>query len=217
MITNIQNKFNHIIQKYFYDTRGNVPIPCINNKCILFSILLVFLSLIFALIEIELEGKYGWSEQTPTPNLGSTKNSLTLYHLYMALFIFLTFSTIFFVNSEITIYNTIYMFAMVLWFFTLEDLFWFVLNPNYKLTGLKDAWWHNKIENIFPIIYIVFPILSTVLSFYIGYGYVYVNTLLVILIGIAIVIMISPLYHIIYEKTHKNIYKNKELNNTKKN
>ena len=216
MKTNIQNKINDIIQKFYYNTKDNIPIPCMNNKCILFSVMLVLLSLIFALIEIELEGKYGWGEQTPTPNLGSTKNSLTMYHLYMALFIFLVFATIFFVNSEVTPFNLIYMFAMVLWFFTLEDFFWFTLNPNYKLPGLRDAWWHNKISNIFPIIYIVFPIISTILSFYVGYGYVYVNNLLVILIGVAIIVMISPLYHIIYERTHKNIYENKELRDDEK-
>tara|TARA_Y100001972_G_scaffold116043_1_gene153435 strand:- start:1262 stop:1915 length:654 start_codon:yes stop_codon:yes gene_type:complete len=217
MKTNIQNKFNDIIKTYFYDTSRNKPNPCSDNKCIFFAIILVILSFLFALIEIELEGKFGWSEQTPTPNIGSTKNSLTLYHLYMALFMFLAFATIFFVNSDITINNLIYMFAIVLWFFTLEDLFWFVLNPNYKLPGLKDAWWHNKIDNRLPVIYILFPILSTFLAFYVGYGYSYINTLLVILIGVAIVIMISPIYHIIYEKTHKNIYEYKNLKEDKKN
>ena len=216
MTTNIKNKLDGIIKKYFYDTAKNIPNPCSDNKCIFFAIILITLSFIFALIEIELEGKFGWAEQTPTPNLGAAKNSLTLYHLYMALFMFLAFATIFFVNSEINSANLIYMFAIVLWFFTLEDLFWFVLNPNYKLPGLKNAWWHNKIDNRFPIIYIIFPILSTFLAFYVGYGYTYVNTLLVILIGIAIVIMISPIYHVIYNKTHKNIYKNKNLKNEKK-
>ena len=216
MTSNLKNNINNIINKYFYNTAKNVPNPCSDNKCIFFIILLITLSFLFALIEIELEGKFGWAEQTPTPNLGNSKSSLTLYHLYMAMFMFLAFATIFFVNSEINGANLTYMFAIVLWFFTLEDLFWFVLNPNYKLPGLKNAWWHNKINNRFPIIYILFPVISTFLAFYVGYGYTYVNSLLVILIGVAIVIMFSPIYHVIYEKTHDNIYKYKNLKDDKK-
>ena len=80
MTTNRKNKLDGLIKKYFYDSAKNIPNPCSDNKCIFFIIILITLSFIFALIEIELEGKFGWAEQTPTPNLGAAKNSLTLSH-----------------------------------------------------------------------------------------------------------------------------------------
>ena len=49
----------------------NPPI-CINQECVLFSSLVVILAFIFALIEIEMEGKHGWGEKLPTPNLYTT-------------------------------------------------------------------------------------------------------------------------------------------------
>jgi len=189
----------------------NLPNPCIKDKCTFFAIILLIMSLLFALVEIELEGKFGWSEQTPTPNIGSSKSSLTLYHLYMAMFMFTAFVAIFFVNGDVTTSNVLYMFAMALWFFTLEDIFWFILNPNYKLPGLKHAWWHNKISNTVPVIYILFPIISTLIANFAGYSDAYTKTIMIILIGVASIIILSPIYHSIYEKTHNEIYKSKNL------
>ena len=48
---------------------------------------ILFISLIYALIEIEIEGKNGWMKNLPTPYVVrfGDKN-MTLYHIYMLLF-----------------------------------------------------------------------------------------------------------------------------------
>ena len=63
--------------------KDNFPSICMNNSCVLFSVLVVILAVIFALIEIEIEGKKGWGEELPTPYLWSDKKSIKLYHFYV--------------------------------------------------------------------------------------------------------------------------------------
>ena len=92
--------------------KDNFPSICMNNRCILFSVLVVILAVIFALIEIEIEGKKGWGTDLPTPYLGKDKKSIKLYHLYIFLFIFFTFNMIFFINS-----NTLNIRKFCLYFF----------------------------------------------------------------------------------------------------
>ena len=46
----------------------------------MFAILVIILALIFACIEIEIEGPCGWADKLPTPSTGSNPKSLTIYH-----------------------------------------------------------------------------------------------------------------------------------------
>ena len=83
---------------------------------------------------------------------------------------------------------------MILIFFTLEDFFWFILNPHYKITGINKGWWHHKIGYI-PILYIAFPIISLLLTYSVNYHHTFLKSMVTILIGMITVIVISPLYH----------------------
>ena len=63
------------------------------------SLLVFIISLIYALIEIEIEGKHGWCKYLPTTK--KFLGHLTLYHTYMLLFIFFTFCLIFYPRYEL--------------------------------------------------------------------------------------------------------------------
>ena len=87
---------------------------------------------------------------------------------------FLVFSSVFFMNPrKFNIANLAYIFAYTLIFFTLEDFYWFVLNPYYTLDGTnlktgKKAWWHYKIGSV-PVLYIALPLIALSLCMYAGY------------------------------------------------
>ena len=105
------------------------------------------LAAIYALMEIEMEGKHGWAKHLPT-----TKNILgqfTLYHVYMLLFLALLFSGWFgtrFVAGCSSGWTVVFHFAFyfLLWLLV-EDFLWFVFNPHYTLDRYrKDVIpWHK--------------------------------------------------------------------------
>ena len=100
------------------------------DNCMYLNIFIVFAAFIFAIIEIEIEGRYGWGKNLPTPHTGSDPKSLTFYHVYIFLFVFLCFNMIFFTKTNtINTGNVLYMLSMTLMFFFLEDMYWFFSNP----------------------------------------------------------------------------------------
>ena len=110
----------------------------------------VFLfSIIYSLIEIEMEGKNGWCTHLPTAK--NVISTFTLYHLLMMVLIILTFYQQF--NNK-DVWLIVFYITM---FFFIEDLLWFVLNPYYtiKKYSEKNIPWHSKwfwgqpIENFF--------------------------------------------------------------------
>ena len=68
-----------------------IPAVCNNSWCIMFAILVIILALIFACIEIEIEGPCGWADKLPTPSTGSNPKSLTIYHYLIFFLMFLYF------------------------------------------------------------------------------------------------------------------------------
>ena len=132
---------------YCFFCKDDIPIVCHNDWCVLFTILTALLALIFACIEIEIEGPCGWADSLPTPAIGKTKKSLTIYHCLIFTLMLLVFCSIFFINPRsFNIANIAYIFAYTMMFFALEDLYWFILNPAYNIQGVSKAWWHYKIE-----------------------------------------------------------------------
>ena len=104
------------------------------------GLFIFFSALLYALIEIEIEGKEGWAKNLPTAR--NIIGKMTLYHVFMFVFIIIMFIRIYPMygnNSFITI------FYVTSWFL-LEDFLWFVLNPYYTLKNYKkeEIWWHSN-------------------------------------------------------------------------
>jgi len=107
-----------------------------------------FYAILFSLLEVEIEGLYGWGKKLPTFTIttGIFKN-FTFYHLIMAAIVFLTniFPVMLAMNYQFSIKTLCYCtFNVTLWFM-IEDIFWFVFNPHYTLKKYtqKHIEWHS--------------------------------------------------------------------------
>ncbi|MFH1536873.1 MAG: hypothetical protein ABID45_02730 [Patescibacteria group bacterium] len=148
---------------------------------LLFFLYIIILSTLFAKIEIEIEGKFGWAEKLPTwktsPDHWFSKNflnsrPLTGYHVWIVLFMFFMIHFIYlFVGFTLILELKLLSFFILFWMF--EDFLWFLLNPNYGLANFKPEkiWWHKKhwwlIAPRDYFIFIPLGIILYILSFYI--------------------------------------------------
>lgn len=145
---------------------------------------LFLLALLLALIEIEVEGKYGWSEKLPTWyrttgfagrlwGLMMGGKPLTGYHLFFNCFLIVMFHVRFFEGSDWSIAEELATMAKFFAMAVFWDFMWFVLNPNYGLRNYKreNIWWFSKsywVLGLFPIDYVVGLVTSLALAFLSG-------------------------------------------------
>lgn len=119
---------------------------------VLFAAFLTAASLLFALLEIEIEGPTGWARDLPTWRIENRWTRLLLgaraitgYHVYLQLFILVLLHAPFafaFIGFSWASEMRILSFALLFW--VLEDFLWFVLNPAYGIRGFtrERVWWH---------------------------------------------------------------------------
>jgi hypothetical protein len=106
------------------------------------------LALVFALLEIQIEGAHGWAANLPTWR--SKKQffgkPLTGYHLSIFILTLLIFHFPYIFGLTFTINNELRLVSLLLIFIVLWDFLWFVLNPNYPLKNFKKEFisWHKK-------------------------------------------------------------------------
>jgi hypothetical protein len=115
-----------------------------------FLAFMVFLSIILALWEIQIEGRDGWAAKLPCWRIENARlkrltggRPITGYHLYMTLFLIaLVHLPLFFTAWTWRLECLLMGFyiGMVL----IEDFFWFALNPHYGLKNFRRGkiWWH---------------------------------------------------------------------------
>ncbi len=117
---------------------------------------LIFAAFVFAAVEVQIEGEHGMAEKLPCwkiqnkwTNFFLGAKPLTGYHLYMWMFLILTFHLIFFITRipwswalEFKIIGALSIFTI------LEDFFWFVINPAYGVKNFRKSnpkiWWHKS-------------------------------------------------------------------------
>lgn len=119
---------------------------------IVFLGFLIITSILFALVEIQIEGSEGWAAKLPTwkiENKWTRKfygaRPLTGYHLYVQLFLFFLIHIPFGLN--IVPFNfmiELRLLSFMILFWVLEDFLWFVINPAFGLKKFKPEfiWWH---------------------------------------------------------------------------
>jgi hypothetical protein len=112
---------------------------------------MILMSAIFALLEIQVEGKDGWCKNLPTFRINVFFKKilggkpLTGYHLYMIIFMVLVFHGLF--SLEMYTYITsLKAIGLLSYFFVLEDFLWFVFNPHYTVRkfGKPYVEWHKR-------------------------------------------------------------------------
>jgi hypothetical protein len=111
---------------------------------------------LFAMLEIQVEGRDGWAEKLPTWRVDNRwtrlvcKKPLTGYHLYAQAFVF------FFAHAPFglglapwDIRAELRVVGFVALFWVLEDFLWFACNRDYGISRFnpqciswhRDAWW----------------------------------------------------------------------------
>ena len=113
---------------------------------------LLVTALVFARLEIQIEGPNGWAANLPTWRISNrwTKlffgsRPLTGYHFWMLIFVFLM------VHAPLVLQTSLWSWGMELrvvafyiMFFLAEDFLWFVLNPAFGIRRFRreHIWWH---------------------------------------------------------------------------
>lgn len=175
---------------------------CYKNNCMAFSVFIILFAFVFAIIEIEIEGKDGWAKNLPTPHLTKDEKSLTIYHVYIFIFVFLAFNMVFFVRTQLINWrNVLYIFSMTLMFFFLEDMYWFFANPFHSI--LKKNEWHVYVGPM-PLLYIVLPISAFIIAAIAGYTKTFLWSFLVFIVGSFVMLGVGVGYRHYYKKTHKD-------------
>lgn len=122
------------------------------------NIYLFIIATVLAILEIQVEGKYGWAKNLPTWRPHNSKwyvkfyaivmggREFTGYHLAMFSFVLLMFHLPFIFGFPLTLVNWLKMISFYFLFSTLWDFLWFVLNPHYPLNRFKKehVYWYPK-------------------------------------------------------------------------
>jgi hypothetical protein len=139
--------------------------------------LLCLLALVLALVEIEIEGPYGWAEKLPTPyrvsgplarvfGLVLGGKPLTGYNLLMFASTLVAFHLPFAFGAPWTLARELAVLAAWVSWAAVWDCLWFLLNPAYGWRGFRRGavWWHSRWLWRLPLDYWVAAVASLALA-----------------------------------------------------
>ena len=139
--------------------------------------LLCAMALVLALVEIEVEGAYGWAEKLPTPYRVSGPlarlfgavlggKPLTGYNLLMFASTLLAFHLPFAFGAPWTAARELALLAAWVSWSALWDFLWFLLNPAYGWRRFRrgNVWWHRRWLWRLPLDYWVAVVVSLALA-----------------------------------------------------
>jgi hypothetical protein len=136
-----------------------------------FLTFMIFLALILAWWEIQIEGKDGWAAKSPGWKIEKgwlirlTKGMpITGYHVFMTIFmISIVHLPLFFTSWSWRLESLLIGFyvGMVL----VDDFLWFVLNPYYGFINFRKGkfWWHKQWWGPVPAMYWFLAVLAVAL------------------------------------------------------
>jgi|GEM_PF-289766 len=138
-------------------------LPATPSYFLVLEIFILILSVVTALLEIQIEGPNGWAAKLPTWRYNSSwvrifynGKELTGYHLYLNLHLLLLLHLPLLISGwswflECTLIS-LYFAYMVFW-----DFLWFALNPAYGMQCFKkgNVWWFDKWIGPFPMDYYI--------------------------------------------------------------
>jgi hypothetical protein len=109
-------------------------------------------AVLFANLEIQIEGTAGWAGNLPTwrvknrlTDLFYGGRPLTGYHLYAQTFVLSLVHLPFAVGLAPSLRAEALVFAFMILFWIVEDFLWFVFNPAFGLKRFRrsEIWWHE--------------------------------------------------------------------------
>ena len=121
---------------------------------LLFFCSVLWLSFVFAKLEIAIEGRYGWAENLPTWRLPAGHwlsrcvfggKPATGYHTWMELTV-LTMLHLPYLYVFPTVAIEAHILAFFCFFSIAEDFLWFALNPAFGIANFRASriWWHRS-------------------------------------------------------------------------
>ncbi len=132
---------------------------------------MLFLAVVFALWEIQIEGKDGWAAKAPCWKIEKKwvvrlmgGKPLTGYYFYMnVMMLSFLHLTLFFFSWTCQLEALFIGFYLV--FLLIDDFLWFVLNPAFGIKNFKPGkiWWHPNWWGPFPDFYWIQITIATVL------------------------------------------------------
>jgi hypothetical protein len=135
---------------------------------------MLFMAVVLALWEIQIEGKDGWAANSPGwriekgwPMRLTGGLPLTGYHVFMAAFIFaIIHLPLFFTVWSWRLECLLLGFAVGM--LLLEDFLWFVLNPFYGLKTFRKGkiWWHKDWWGPVPAMYWFLLVIAGILIWF---------------------------------------------------
>lgn len=139
--------------------------------------LLCALALVLALVEIEIEGAYGWAQNLPTPyrvsgpaarafGLVLGGKPLTGYNLLMFASTLLFFHLPFAFGAPWTAARELAVLAAWVSWSAVWDFLWFLLNPAYGWRRFRPGtvWWHSRWLLRLPLDYWIAVVVSLALA-----------------------------------------------------
>jgi hypothetical protein len=139
--------------------------------------LLCAFALVMALVEIEIEGPYGWAEKLPTPyrvsgplarlfGLALGGKPLTGYNLLMFAATLVAFHLPFAFGAPWTAARELALLAAWIAWSAVWDFLWFLLNPAYGWRRFRpgNVWWHSRWLGRLPLDYWVAVAASLLLA-----------------------------------------------------
>jgi hypothetical protein len=139
-----------------------------------FLAFMLFMALILALWEIQIEGRDGWAAKSPGWRVRwswlmklTGDVPVTGYHFFMTIFLIaIVHFPLFFVHWSWRLESLLLGFyvGMVL----LEDFLWFALNPFYGLKNFRKGkiWWHKRWFGPVPALYWFLALIAAVLLWF---------------------------------------------------
>ena len=120
-------------------------------------------ALLFALVEVENEGKYGWAQKAQTwyratshlPKITTIfigSKPMTGYHLFLFPLVLLLTHIPFFAGLSWSPDRELMTLTVFFSWTSLWDYLWFIFNPFYKIQAFKKAWWYGKSYCVLGII-----------------------------------------------------------------
>jgi hypothetical protein len=142
-------------------------------RVLIFLFAVLTAATVFALAEVQIEGKNGWASALPTWRLDNSwtcllmgGRPLTGYHLYMHLFLLVLLHVPYALQILApTAALELRIFSFLILFWVAEDLLYFGLNPafGWRRFSKRYIWWHPNWWWIFPREYWIFTPLGIAL------------------------------------------------------
>lgn len=189
------------------------------------GIFIAIFALVYAWIEIEIEGPAGWAKNLPTPQKAVAH--LSLYHVYMVILAGLVIGGLLYYREQDyreedskkkkwTHWLQVggeFIFLLII-FFLAQDFLWFVMNPSYTVLRYKESFipWHTHWVGI-PLFNYVGAAALVMLLFLMRES----RKRLAVTLGtsavcLVVLVCVSPLYHLFYRKTHAACFEGPQRN-----